>query len=135
MTALWNVWQVLSGQGEQALRERHDMGLRAFITLSHVQAGPTHPAQLALALGVPRYEVSRVLGSLETRGAVVRAAQSGEAGRVVVTATPQGAALWRSALDTLEDVTAPTLAGLGADRELLTSLLTRVAQAAQGDPR
>lgn len=135
MTALWNVWQVLSERGDQVLRARHDLGLRAFITLSHVQAAPTSPAPLALALGLPRYEVSRVLGDLETRGAVVRTAGQGGAGRVVVTATPQGRALWCSALDTLADVTAPALGPLGPDREHLTSLLIRVAQAAQGDPR
>ncbi|WP_394649988.1 MarR family winged helix-turn-helix transcriptional regulator [uncultured Deinococcus sp.] len=135
MTALWNVWQALSGQGEQALRTRHGLGLRAFITLSHIQAAPTYPAALAQALGLPRYEISRVLGELETRGAVIRTSRPGESGRVVVTVTPQGGALWRSALDTLGMATAPALDALGPDREHLTSLLTRVAQAAQGDSR
>jgi DNA-binding MarR family transcriptional regulator len=133
MTGLWTVWQTLSERGEQALREQHGLGLRAFIALSHIQAAPTYPAPLALALGVPRYEISRVLGELEARGAVIRIAQADRAGRVVVSATPLGRTLWQAALITLEGVTAPALAALGPEREHLTSLLGRVAQAAQGD--
>lgn len=133
MTALWNVWQALSARGEQALRERHGLDLRAFIALSHVQAAATHPAELARTLGVPRYEVSRVLGDLEARGAVSRSTQPGAGRRVVVNATPQGRALWHAALVTLDAVTAPALGALGPEHAHLTALLDRVAQAAQGE--
>lgn len=134
LTALWDAWQALSERGEAELRARHGLDLRSFITLAYVQGGADHPAQLARELGVPRYEVSRVLRGLEARGAVTRAAAQPDARRVTVTLTPQGAVLWTAALDTVRAVTGPPLSALGPQAPALTPALHALAQAARSRP-
>lgn len=134
LTALWDAWQALTRRGEAELRSRHDLDLRAFIALAYVQGGTTQPAALAHELGVPRYEVSRVLQALETRGAVTRSAAPGDARRVTVTVTSQGLALWEAALGTVRAVTGPPLAALGPQAAGLTHALHALAQATRAQP-
>ncbi|EYB68088.1 hypothetical protein DEIPH_ctg027orf0021 [Deinococcus phoenicis] len=134
LTALWAAWQALTTRGEAELRARHDLDLRAFIALAYVQGGADQPAQLARELGVPRYEVSRVLHALEARGAVTRTSAQADARRVTVTVTPQGAALWAQALDTVRAVTGPPLAALGPRADALTHGLHALAQLTRSLP-
>ncbi|GAA5535019.1 MarR family winged helix-turn-helix transcriptional regulator [Deinococcus aluminii] len=134
LTALWDAWQALTARGEAELRARHDLDLRSFIALAYVQGGADQPAQLARELGVPRYEVSRVLHALEARGAVTRGQAPTDARRVTVTVTPGGAVLWQEALATVRAVTGPALASLGPQAEQLTRDLHVLAQAARSLP-
>ena len=129
LTALWDAWQALSARGEAELRARHGLDLRSFVALAHVQGGTEQPARLARELGVPRYEVSRVLHALEARGAVRRGAAGPDARRVTVTVTPAGTALWQGALETVRALTAPPLAALGPRAGGLTHDLHALAQA------
>lgn len=132
LTALWDVWQALSERGEAELRGRHGLDLRSFIALAYVQGGTTQPAALARELGVPRYEVSRVLAALEAGGAVTRGHHGPDARRVTVRVTPAGRALWEAALETVRGVTGPALAVLPpAARAGLPPSLAAVAQAAR----
>ncbi|BDP43576.1 hypothetical protein DAETH_35450 (plasmid) [Deinococcus aetherius] len=135
LTAFWEAWQALTTLGEAELRARHGLDLRAFIVLAYVHGGTDQPAALAHELGVPRYEVSRVLHALEARGAVTRSPARPDARRVTVTVTPQGAALWEAALDTVRAVTGPPLATLGPRVDLLTRDLHDLARAARSLPR
>ena len=50
LAAYWTAWQGLSGQVQAALAREHDLDLRAFLILSHVQAGPHTPSDLARTL-------------------------------------------------------------------------------------
>lgn len=129
LTALWDAWQALSAQVEAELRARHGLDLRAFVALAYVQGGAEQPARLARELGVPRYEVSRVLHALETRGAVWRGQTGPDARRVTVTVTPAGRALWEDALETVRALTAPPLAALGPRAGGLTDDLHILARA------
>lgn len=132
LTALWDVWQALSERGEAELRGRHGLDLRSFIALAYVQGGTTQPAALARELGVPRYEVSRVLAALEAQGAVTRGHGGPDARRVTVRVTPAGRVLWEGALETVREVTGPALAALPpAARAGLPRSLAAVAQAAR----
>lgn len=132
LTALWDVWQALSERGEAELRGRHGLDLRSFIALAYVQGGTTQPAALARELGVPRYEVSRVLAALEAQGAVTRGHHDPDARRVTVRVTPAGRALWAGALETVRGVTGPALAALPpAARAGLPGSLSAVAEAAR----
>lgn len=135
LTAFWEAWQALTTLGEAELRARHELDLRSFIALAYVQGGTDQPAQLARELGVPRYEVSRVLHALEARGAVTRRQTQPDARRVTVTVTPGGAALWESALETVREVTGPPLATLGPRAHALTHDLRALAHAARPLPR
>ncbi|WP_345465105.1 MarR family winged helix-turn-helix transcriptional regulator [Deinococcus carri] len=134
LTALWDAWQALTSRGEAELRARHDLDLRSLIALAYVQGGADQPAQLARELGVPRYEVSRVLHALETRGAVTRDQTQADARRVTVRVTPQGAALWEEALGTVRAVTGPALAALGPRAASLTHDLHLLAQFTRSQP-
>ncbi|GGL66457.1 transcriptional regulator [Deinococcus aerolatus] len=136
LTALWNTWQALTTVGEARLRARHGLDLRGFIALSYLQGGAQQPADLARELGVPRYEVSRVLSALDGLGAVTRergAPLSGGDGRgVIVRITPAGRERWTAALQTVCTLTGPPLAHLDTGAQLaLIQTLQGVAQAAR----
>ena len=63
---------LLAADGAARLREDCGLDLKEFIAAGYLQATPTQPAQLAAELQMPRYEVSRLLGSLEQKGFVQR---------------------------------------------------------------
>lgn len=134
LVGCWEVWHALAGPGDQELRRAHGLGLREFIALSHLQAQPTTPARLARQLGLPRYEVSRLLAQLETLGAVTRSRASGDARQVQVSVTPAGHALWNAALEHVQALVRPALAGLGPALPGLGAALLAAAEAARRTP-
>lgn len=127
----WEVWHALAGPGDAALHAAHGLGLREFIALSHVQAGPTTPAELARVLGLPRYEVSRLLARLEAVGAVTRTRTPADARQVQVGVTPSGRALWAAALRSVQRFVQPALAPLGPDLPALGASLRATAERAR----
>lgn len=132
LTALWDTWQALSSVGEARLRALHGLDLRGFIALSYLQGGPQHPADLARELGVPRYEVSRVLAALDTLGAVTRARGGADGRGVIVRITPAGRERWVAALHTTQALTGPPLAHLSPEQQgALIQTLQGVAHAAR----
>lgn len=132
LTALWDTWQALTTVGEVRLRTQHGLDLRGFIALSYLQAGPQQPADLARELGVPRYEISRVLAALDALGAVTRQRRNTDARGVIVCITPAGHERWTAALQTVRTLTGPPLAHLdGAQQLTLIQTLQGVAHAAQ----
>ncbi|MDV6374181.1 MarR family winged helix-turn-helix transcriptional regulator [Deinococcus arenicola] len=137
LTALWDTWQALTTVGEARLRAGHGLDLRGFVALSYLQAGPQQPAELARELGVPRYEVSRVLAALDALGAITRERMTREsedtdARGVIVRITPAGRERWAAALHTIRALTGPPLAHLDTAQQLsLIHTLQTVAHAAQ----
>jgi DNA-binding MarR family transcriptional regulator len=136
LTALWDLWQALTTVGEARLRAQHELDLRGFIALSYLQEGPQQPADLARELGVPRYEISRVLGALDAQGAVTRergtASHGGDRRGVTVHITPAGRERWAAALQTARTLTGPPLAQLEPARQLsLIQTLQSVAHVAR----
>lgn len=136
LMGLWDAWQAMTALSEAHLSARHGLDLRSCLALAFIADGGRQPAQLARDLGLPRYEVSRVLRGLEARGAVRRTSSLPDGRRVTVTVTAEGQALWQAALGTLRALTAPPLAelnradlGRGAGR--LTGDLHRLARAAR----
>lgn len=134
LMAFWDAWQALASRGDVQLRERHGLDLRAFIALAYVQGSPMQPAGLAREVGVPPYEISRILAALESRGAVTREHDGPDARRVTVTVTPAGRELWAQALGTAQAVIEPPLASLGPSLARMTQTLNIVAQAARQEP-
>lgn len=126
----WEIWHALSGPGDQALRQSHGLSLREFIALSHVQAQPTTPAGLARQLGLPRYEVSRLLAQLEALGTVTRARTRGDARQVQVSVTPAGRESWEAALEEVRALVRPVLGRLGPALPELGAALLAAAEAA-----
>ncbi|SMB88640.1 MarR family winged helix-turn-helix transcriptional regulator [Deinococcus hopiensis] len=131
LMALWNAWQAMTALSEAHLSAGHGLDLRSCLALAFISDGGRQPAQLAQDLGVPRYEVSRVLRGLEARGTVTRTPTAPDGRRVTVTVTPEGRALWEAALATLRSLTAPPLASLGPDAGRLAGDLHRLARAAR----
>lgn len=121
LAAYWTAWQGLSGQVQDALQREHALDLRAFLILSHVQAGPQTPSDLARTLDLPRYEVARALRHLQEAGAVTRQQQPGDARRHALHATPAGQALWHAAMQTLARATQPALDRLGPQLHAVTA--------------
>lgn len=126
LSAYWTVWQGLGSRLQQAMQGAHDLDLRTFIVLSHLQAAPVTPSQLADTLDLPRYEVARVLRRLEERGALTRTTLPGDGRRHALQVTASGAALWRAALHTAEQSAAPAITALGPDLNALTAALERL---------
>lgn len=132
LTALWDIWQALTTVGEARLRTRHGLDLRSFIALSYLQSGPQHPADLARELGVPRYEISRVLSALDALEAVTRERGGTDGRGVIVRISPAGRERWAAALQTVRALTGPPLAHLGTPQRLiLIQTLQGVAHAAR----
>ncbi|GAA4010078.1 hypothetical protein GCM10022631_23250 [Deinococcus rubellus] len=135
LNAYWTLWQALAQPVDSALARRHSLDLRAFIALSYVQGGATSPGELADAMSIPRYEVSRTLDRLSHLGAITRLSDPANARRRLLSATPSGQALWNAALATVQAVTQPPLHALGTPLEALTSHLERLATlVGHGDP-
>lgn len=140
LTAIWNLWQSLAADGDTRLRVDCGVDLKGFIALGHLQVRPYQPAELAAAMQMPRYEVSRLLGTLEASGLISRVRNgrdgNGRDGRqVTVNLTPEGQQAWDRGLNTVEDVTAPCLAGLDpASLDHLIQTLTKLFPAPQGEP-
>lgn len=135
LTALWDTWQALTTVGEARLRALHGLDLRGFVALSYLQAGPQHPADLARELGVPRYEVSRVLAALDALGTVTRERGDTDGRGVIVRITPAGCERWGAALQTIRTLTGPALARLDHAQQLtLIGNLQGVARAALQQP-
>lgn len=128
LSAYWTAWQTLAARAETELVARHGLDLRAFIALSYIQGAPLSPGDLAARLGVPRYEVSRVLERLSALGAITREGRPGNARFRVLDATPAGRERWAAALATVRDVAGPPLLALGdAELDRLTRALERLA--------
>ncbi|MFC6617613.1 MarR family winged helix-turn-helix transcriptional regulator [Deinococcus radiophilus] len=89
LMGLWDVWQSLTREGEQLLRE-HGLDLRSFIVLCYVGAGTAQPTALASALGVARYDISRTLKRLEEAGLLERFSDPGDARRSHLTLSSAG---------------------------------------------
>lgn len=121
LAAYWTAWQGLSGQVQTALAREHGLDLRAFLILSHVQAGPQTPSDLARTLDLPRYEVARALRHLQDAGAVAHAPHPTDARRHALHVTPAGAQLWGAAMQTLQHATQPALTRLGSQLDAVTA--------------
>lgn len=112
LTAIWNLWQSLVADGAARLREDCGLDLKEFIAAGYLQARPTQPAQLAAELQMPRYEVSRLLGSLEQKGFVQRTRFQTDGRQVLVELTPSGLRAWETGLQTVQHVAEPYLSHL-----------------------
>ncbi|WP_221088973.1 MarR family winged helix-turn-helix transcriptional regulator [Deinococcus aquaedulcis] len=135
LAAYWGVWQVMSTRLHAALERQHSLDLRTFIALSYVQAGPITPAELARQLKVPRYEVARILRRLDDLHAIARRRDPGDARSHALHIEPLGQAIWASAMQTVQAVTAPALATLNTDLDPVTAALERLAALSPEDPR
>ena len=127
LNAYWTLWQALAQPVDTALTRQHGLDLRAFIALSYVQGGATSPGELAAAMSIPNYEVSRTLDRLGQLGAITRQSDPANARRRRLSATPPGQLLWSDALATVQAVTQPPLHALGPPLDVLTGSLERLA--------
>ncbi len=127
LNAYWTLWQALAQPVDTALTRQHGLDLRAFIALSYVQGGATSPGELATAMSIPNYEVSRTLDRLDRLGAITRQSDPANARRRCLSATPSGQVLWSAALATVQAVTQPPLHALGPPLDALTASLERLA--------
>lgn len=124
LAALWNLWQSLAQGGAARLREECGVDLKGFIALAYLQAQSYQSAELADAMQMPRYEVSRLLSDLERKGLIQRLRQQKDGRQVQVSLTAAGRTAWEKGLHTAENVTAPYLAGLDSakQQELILTL-------------
>ncbi len=136
--AFWDAWRGVGRTLEGELERELGLDLRAYLTLAVVNDQPPEacqPALLAELLGVPRYEMSRVLASLEKQELIVRKESARDARRVEVSLTPKGQKATQAALAVVHRVTQPVLSPLGVPAiEQMTARLRQVAQLVQAEP-
>jgi DNA-binding MarR family transcriptional regulator len=125
--AYWRVWQGLAARAEGQLEQAHGLDLRAFLALSYLHGGATHPGELAAQLGLPRYVVTRTLDTLSLLKAVQRNGDSHDRRRQNLQITPEGQQLWLAALQTVQQVCGDPLAVLGDHLDPLTAMLETLA--------
>lgn len=134
LAAIWNLWQSLAADGTARLRGECGLNLKSFIALSYLEGRAYQPAELADAMQMPRYEVSRLLGELEGKGYVQRLRHPADGRQINIELTPQGVAAWQAGIQTAEAVTEPYLAGLdAAKRADLILTLAGLARPTQGE--
>jgi len=131
LNAYWNVWQALAARADLELTRRHGLDLRAFIALSYIGGDVSSPGELARAMGLPKYVITRTLDSLSTLEAITRSSDPQNARRHALESTAIGTELWKAALETLNSVTEPPLLALGPQLETVTSLLEQLFTLAQ----
>lgn len=136
LAAIWNLWQSLAADGAARLREEGGVDLKGFIALGYLQAQPYQSAELADAMQMPRYEVSRLLSNLEGKGFIQRLRQQKDGRQVQVRVTAAGRAAWEKGLHTVETVTAPYLAGLdSAQQQDLIVTLAGLVRPPEGEKK
>ena len=92
------------------------------------------PGEIAAALRLPPYAISRRLATLEEAGLLRRGLDPDDHRRRTLVVTPHGRAVLSAAHDALEARVAPMLAELGAERTAaLLDALTRLAAGADPD--
>ncbi len=116
LSAIWNLWQSLAADGAARLRQECGIDLKAFIALGYLKVRSYQSAELADAMQMPRYEVSRLLGTLEEAGLISRERSSSDGRQVEIRLTPVGEATWLRGLQTVEAVTEPYLAALDSSK-------------------
>lgn len=118
LMSLWDVWQGLTRAGEGLLRGRHHLSLREFIVLCYVQGGTRQPSALALALNVPRYDISRTLARLEAAGLLTRQPDAQDARRTELHLTAFGQEVRAQAEATVLEFVGESVQGLAARPDL-----------------
>ncbi len=74
-------------------------------------------------MSLPKYVITRTLGSLSALEAITRSSDPKNARRHALKSTARGIELWKAALEKLNSVTEPPLLALGPHLETVTSLL------------
>jgi DNA-binding MarR family transcriptional regulator len=129
--AYWRVWQGLAARAEGQLEQAHGLDLRAFLALSYLHGGATHPSELAAQLSLPRYVITRTLDTLSRLHAIERVSDSSDRRRQNLRVTLPGRTLWLAALQTVEQVCGQPLAVLGEQLGPLSDGLERLAAATE----
>ncbi len=133
--AYWQVQRALSARVEDHLQARHGLDLRDFIALGQLMEPDCRtPGDLARALSLPKYVVSRTLERLNALGAVTHAPDPQDARRQIYHLTPAGHALLGATLGTVDDLVQPLLNRLEGREAQLTDLLAELLRASTTPP-
>ena len=132
--AYWQVYRALAARVEDGLQARHGLDLRDLIALGQLlEPGCRTPSDLARALSLPKYVVSRTLERLNALDALTHSPDPQDARRQLYTLTPAGHALLERALVSVDQQVGPLLDELGERQAQLTALLHDLL-AASGAP-
>lgn len=131
--AHWAVRQRVVHEVGPALKNGHDLDFPDVFLLQHVRGSARSPTEIAGAMQVPSYTVSRRLGALTDAGLLVRSLDPEDSRRRRLALTSDGEARLDAALATLHEGTGRILAVLepAALQHLLASL-EAIAGAADG---
>lgn len=127
-------WRRLEARTAASLRDAGDLTLDDLVFVETVAMTDLAPGEIATALRMPAYAVSRRLASLEGAGMLRRGLDPDDHRRRTLVLTPHGRAVLAVAQAALEARVAPILAELGPERaNVLLDALTRLAAGADPD--
>lgn len=126
MNMMWLTWNATSKHTQVALREVCGLDHREFTTLRFLQTQVWTPAALAAELSIPRYEMSRVLATLEERHCITRHPTPTDRRSVQIRITEEGRKLWREGVTAVQKAIRPRVEGLEDEINAISGNLKKV---------
>lgn len=128
MNAFWVLWNLIGRYNTRILNDKIDLDIREFTVLSYLQQSSWTPANLASEMAIPRYEMSRVLASLEDKGAIIRTPTPSDRRSVQISSSDEGNEIWNKGVKIVQDSLKPYISEMQGDFNELTRLMRQLIE-------
>lgn len=129
MEAFWGFGQLMRQQIIPSVVGEHGLDFKDFITLTSISEGAVYPKNICERLSTNASDVSRILETLSKGGFIKRELDTEDSRRVLVSLTPTGTAVLKTARDRIQQLISEAESALSSDDlEQTTRTLTRLQQ-------
>lgn len=129
MEAFWGFGQLMRQQIIPSVVGEHGLDFKDFITLTSISEGAVYPKNICERLSTNASDVSRILETLSKGGFIKRELDTEDSRRVLVSLTPTGTAVLKTARDRIQQLISEAESALSSDDlEQTTLTLTRLQQ-------
>jgi len=127
MEAFWGFGQLMRQQIIPSVVGEHGLDFKDFITLTSISEGAVYPKNICERLSTNASDVSRILETLSKGGFIKRELDTEDSRRVLVSLTPTGTAVLKTARDRIQQLISEAESALSSDDlEQTTRTLTRL---------
>ena len=104
MEAFWGFGQLMRQQIIPSVVGEHGLDFKDFITLTSISEGAVYPKNICERLSTNASDVSRILETLSKGGFIKRELDTEDSRRVLVSLTPAGTAVLKTARDRIQQL-------------------------------
>ena len=127
MEAFWGFGQLMRQQIIPSVVGEHGLDFKDFITLTSISEGAVYPKNICERLSTNASDVSRILETLSKGGFIKRELDTEDSRRVLVSLTPTGTAVLKTARDRIQQMISDAESTCSSDDlEQTTRTLTRL---------